>query len=208
MCISWLSAQGAERSEKAAQILMWAQRLTDQFIRDEIILPENAEVVRYGLETLVGNMLAFLMTAVVGFFYGSLFSGIVLWLLIFPLRKYAGGYHAKTKARCYLMSIGMLVFAFALLYQPNHHQGVYVFIVIISGVYIYMNVPIDNDNKVLDATERKVYRKCARIVLGVESILFAVVCIAGWKDLAAVVAMCFGIVGMSLVVGKHFCEMG
>lgn len=35
---------------------MWTQRMTDRFIRDGIILPENAEVVKYGLETLVDNM--------------------------------------------------------------------------------------------------------------------------------------------------------
>lgn len=95
---------------------MWSQRLTERFIRDGIILPENAEVVRYGLEALTDNVLAFMVTAAVGLFYGSLLSGIVLWMLVFPLRKYAGGYHAKTKAQCYLISAGMLALAYALLY--------------------------------------------------------------------------------------------
>lgn len=182
---------------------MWAQCMTDRFIRDGIILPENAEVVRYGLETLADTMLTFLMTAAVGCFYGSALSGIVLWMLVFPLRKYAGGYHARTKARCFLISAGMLVLAYALLYQPDCHPGIYLVIAILSGGYIYRNAPVDNVNKVLDAVERKVYRKRARIVLGVESIMFVTGWIAGWGELVAVIVMCFGVVGISLAVGKH-----
>lgn len=183
---------------------MWTQRITDRFIRDGIILPENAEVVKYGLETLADNMLAFLMTAAVGFFYGSTLSGIVLWMLVFPLRKYAGGYHARTKARCFLISAGMLALAYGLLYRQDCHPGIYFAIAIVSSGYIYRNAPVDNVNKVLDAVERKVYRRRARIVLGVESALFAVAWIAGWRELAAVVVMSFGIVGVSLMAGKLY----
>ena len=78
---------------------MWTQRFTDQSIKDGVVAPEDAEIVRYGLEALADNVLAFLLTTLIGFFYGSLLSGIALWMLTFPLRKYAGGYHAKTKGQ-------------------------------------------------------------------------------------------------------------
>lgn len=201
----FLSAQGAERSEKAAEILMWTQRLTEQFVKDGVVTPEDAEIVRYGLEALADNILAFLLTTIVGFFYGSLLSGIVLWMLIFPLRKYAGGYHAKTKVQCYLISVGMLVVAFALLYQPDYHPAVHFILVTFSGSYIFMNAPVDHKNKVLDMTERRVYRKRTRIVLILESILFVIVWLLGLGNLVAVIAMCFGIVGISLTMGKHCC---
>lgn len=184
---------------------MWTQRLTDQFVKDGVVTPEDAEIVRYGLEALADNILAFLLTALVGFFYGSLLSGIVLWMSIFPLRKYAGGYHAKTKVRCYLISVGMLVVAFALLYQPAYHPVVHFILVTISGGYIFMNTPVDHENKVLDMTERRVYRKRTRIVLIVESILFVMAWMLEWGSLMAVIAMCFGIVGISLAMGKHCC---
>lgn len=198
----FLSAQGTERPEKAAEILMWTQRLTDQFVRDGVVTPEDAEIVRYGLEALTDNILAFLLTALVGFFYGSLLSGIVLWMLSFPLRKYAGGYHAKTKVRCYLISVGMLVVAFALLYQPAYHPAVHFILVTISGSYIFMNAPVDHENKVLDATERRVYRKRTRIALIVESFLFVMVWMFGLGNLMAIIAMRFSVVGVSLVMGN------
>lgn len=184
---------------------MWTQRLTDQFVKDGVVTPEDAEIVRYGLEALADNILAFLLTTIVGFFYGSLLSGIVLWMLIFPLRKYAGGYHAKTKVQCYLISVGMLVVAFALLYQPAYHPTVHFILVAFSGSYIFMNAPVDHKNKVLDMTERRVYRKRTRIVLILESILFVIVWLLGLGNLVAVIAMCFGIVGISLAMGKHCC---
>lgn len=200
MCVLRVSAQGTERPEKAEEILMWTQRLTDQFVRDGVVTPEDAEIVKYGLEALTDNILAFLLTALVGFFYGSLLSGIGLWVLAFPLRKYAGGYHAKTKVRCYLISVGMLVVAFALLYQPDYHPAVHFILVTISGSYIFMKAPVDHENKVLDAIERRVYRKRTRIVLALEGVLFVMACWFGLENLMAVITMCFGIVGMSLVL--------
>lgn len=168
-------------------------------------MPENAEIVQYGLEVLAGNLSGALITLGIGYCFGSILSGIILWTLIFPLRKYAGGYHAKTRGRCYLISAGMLILAFALLYLPDYQPEIYPIVALISGIYIFVNAPVDNENKVLDTVEQKMYRKRARIVLGVESALFAVAWMAGWRDLAAVVVMGFGIVGMSLVAGKHFC---
>ena len=183
--------------------MIWAQHLADKFVRDGIATPESAEVVRYGLEALADNLLVFLMTVMVGFYYGSILSGIIVWILTLLLRKYAGGYHAKTKIRCYLTSVGMLVVTFALLYQPEHHPAVYVILVIISGSYIFMNAPVDHENKVLDVTERRVYRKRARIVLILEGILFVIAWMFGLGNLMAIIVMCFSIVGVSLVMGKH-----
>lgn len=183
---------------------MWAQRLTDQFVRDKIILPENAEVVRYGLETLAGNMLAFLITFIVGFCYGSLLSGIALWVLIFPLRKYAGGYHAKTRRGCFFISMGMLLLAFTLLYQPAYPPAVHFILGVISGSYIFMNAPVDHENKVLDMTERCVYRKRTRIVLIVESILLVIAWMFELGNLMAVIEMSFIITAISLLAGNIF----
>lgn len=204
MCVLRVSAQGAERPEKAAEILMWTQRLTEQFVKDGVVTPEDAEIVRYGLEALADNILALLLTALVGFFHGSLVSGIALWMLTFPLRKYAGGYHAKTKVRCYLISVGMLVAAFALLYQPDYHPAVYIVLVVISGSYIFMKAPVDHENKVLDMTEQRVYRKRTRVVLVLEGVLFVMAWIFGLENLMVVIAMCFSITAISLVAGNGF----
>ncbi len=184
---------------------MWAQRLTDQFIRDGIVLPENAEIVQYGLEALAGNLFSGVITLGIGYCFGSALSGIVLWILIFPLRKYAGGYHAKTRRSCFFISIGMLLLAFTLLYRVDWHLEIYFFVAIISGIYIFLNAPIGNASKVLDVVEQKVYRKRTRIILILESALFAMAWVFECEVLLAVIAMCFGIVGMLLVMGKHSC---
>lgn len=183
---------------------MWTQRFTDQSIKDGVVAPEDAEIVRYGLEALADNVLAFLLTTLIGFFYGSLLSGIALWMLTFPLRKYAGGYHAKTKGQCYLISAGMLVVAYALLYLPVYHPAVHFILAAVSGSYIFMNAPVDHENKVLDMTERRIYRKRTRIVLVVESILLVMAWMLGLGNLMAVIEMGFGITAISLVAGNVF----
>lgn len=184
---------------------MGMQRLTDQFVKDGIIMPENAEIVQYGLVALAGNLLSGVITLGIGYCFGCALSGLVLWMLIFPLRKYAGGYHAKTRRSCFFISIGMLLLAFTLLYRVDWQLELYFSVVIISGIYIFLNAPISNANKVLDVVEQKVYRKCTRIVLGLEVIIFFAIWVLRLDRLIAVVPMCFSVVGMFMVMGKHSC---
>lgn len=83
--------------------------MAGMLLRDGIISPDDVEIVEYGLENLGSSLLGMLITLVIGYCFDFLSGSFLLWLLIFPLRKNAGGFHAKTKAGCLLFSSAILL---------------------------------------------------------------------------------------------------
>ena len=73
---------------------MLAERMANYFSNEGIITDEEKEIVQFGLESMGGNLLGFTMTFVIGFFFRQIGCAMLVWLLLFPLRKNAGGFHA------------------------------------------------------------------------------------------------------------------
>lgn len=90
------------------QVLRLVSRVTDGLLKDKFISSGEVEMVIYGLENIVNNLLGIMITLVVGFCFKCVMESIVLWLLLFSLRKNAGGFHAETKAGCLFSSTIML----------------------------------------------------------------------------------------------------
>lgn len=105
------------------------------------------------------------MSILIGVCFGRLLEGILLWGLMYPLRKNAGGFHASTRMRCMLLSVGMLIVTFACLIRYNWPRTVYIFITAVSFLVILFLAPVENPNKRLDNAERKVYGRRTRIIL-------------------------------------------
>ncbi len=86
----------------------------------EFMTPEEQEeIVRYGLERMKSRAIAIGATLMLGGILGMLAEGIVFFLCFIGVRRYAGGYHADTQARCYVISFGITVGA---LFSSNTYQ--------------------------------------------------------------------------------------
>ena len=171
-------------------------------LRDGIISPDDVEIVEYGLENLGSSLLGMLITLVIGYCFDFLSGSFLLWLLIFPLRKNAGGFHAKTKAGCLLFSSAILLVSIICFVQLGCSELVYSLIFFLSFFVIFVMAPVENDNKLLDQTEYRIYRKRTRLVLLLEGTLFMLALFLGWKELTVVLTIVFFIVGISLLAGK------
>ena len=176
--------------------------IADYLCENDIITTEDKEIVQYGLEAFVETLLGLLVTGLVGSIFTSPLNGLVLWLLVFPLRKYAGGYHAKTRSRCFLISVGMMLCAYVVFTTWELPMTVYISVTVITFGAIYCMAPVDTPNKLLNVLEQGVYRKHARIVLVTEGIVFISACVWRYEALYAAVTMSYFIVAVSLVAGK------
>lgn len=171
-------------------------------LRDGVISPDEVEIVEYGLENLGSSMLGMLITLAIGFCFDFLFGSFLLWLLIFPLRKNAGGFHARTKGRCLLFSTVMLLVSIICFVQRGWPVVGYILIVAISAVVIFIMAPVENNSKHLDQTEQKVYRKRTRMILTLECMLFIFALVLDLKELVVAITIDFFIVSISLLAGK------
>lgn len=207
MSVLGLSAPRAQASQGIAEVLKTEKVLAGMLLRDGIISPDEVEIVEYGLENLGSSMLGLLITLVIGFCCDFLFESFLLWLLILPLRKNAGGFHAGTKGRCLLFSTAILLVSIICFGQRGWPVISYILIVVISVVVIFIMAPVENNNKHLDQTEQKVYRKRTRIVLLLECILFIFALVFNLKKLIVVLTIDFFIVSISLFSGRIKLQM-
>lgn len=176
--------------------------LTDKLLTDGIISVEETEVVEYGLESIGSSLLGLLVTLTIGACFDFAWGSLLLWILIFPLRKNAGGFHAETKVRCLLFSAGALIISIICLQQIKWTETGYILVTVISAAVIWIMAPVENGNKRLDSVECRVYRQRTRKILLLEMLLFVLSLIFGWEDLMIVITMAFFIVCVVLLTGK------
>lgn len=207
MFILGLSASGTQASQGAAEVLRAEKVLAGMLLRDGVISPDEVEIVEYGLENLGSSLLGMLITLMIGLCFDFLFGSFLLWLLIFPLRKNAGGFHAETKGRCLLFSSAMLFVSIICFVQIRWSEIGYLLVSAFFFVVIFLIAPVENDNKHLDQAEFKVYRKRTRIILFLEGTLFVPALAFDWKKLVIVITIDFFIAGISLLVGKVKLQM-
>ena len=129
----------------------------------------NDEIPLYiwALDHLFFNFLTWGTLIFLGFIFNCLPKCLLFLILYLPLRVYAGGFHAKTKIGCYLISV--LTFLFLLLYPQDtvihFHQWIFP---CVSSCIIYFFAPVSTTNKPLDVLEALHYKKMARKILFIE----------------------------------------
>jgi accessory gene regulator B len=180
---------------------MVADFITNSFSKEGIISDEEKEIVRFGMDSLEGNFLGIILTLAVGICFKHTRDALILWVLLFPLRKNAGGYHAQTKVRCLFISTVMLIIAFTLFTVIGYTMTFYGICFMVSGCIIWFLAPIENTSKELDVTECKVYQKRTRIALGAEGIIFILALYFKWKNEVINICMTFFLVSISLLMG-------
>lgn len=181
--------------------MKFADYLTNSFYRDGIISEEEKTVICFGLESLVGDLLSIVIVLIVGICFKRIEDAVLVCLLLFPLRKNAGGYHATTRIRCMFISIFMLIVAFTIFTTFKCTLKFYEISAIVTGGIIWILAPIDSASKKLDTIEYKVYKRRSRVILSLECITFILAIFFKWEMVIQSICMVFCIVAISLLMG-------
>lgn len=178
-----------------------AQKITDRLCSQDIIEDADKELYAYGFNMLLTVSLNIISTIIIGLLFGMVFESIAFLVAYIPLRSYAGGYHARTPLRCYIISLLLIVL---ILLTLNLIGESVLALFILSGIGTIICVtmsPVEDVNKPLDEAEIKVYRKKAMIILAAE-IIILIISIFALMRLAAVISTSLALEGIMLVLGK------
>ena len=121
---------------------------------------ERAEVIKYGLQLIVGEVPKFFIMAAIAWVLGILKLTVICFLLMLPYRMYSGGFHLKTHLGC--------IIGTSLMYTGNAFVSQYmqipfipkiifsVFLWIFALIMIYKYAPADKEDvPVISKKERK-----------------------------------------------------
>lgn len=66
---------------------------------------DNFDLYEYAVYIILASALHIATIIVLGLFFNLLVESLVFYFSFIAIRKFAGGYHAKTPSRCYLFSV-------------------------------------------------------------------------------------------------------
>ena len=139
---------------------------------------ENAEIYQFGLECMLLKAVHIMSYLVIGLCMGELLSLVVSGSILIPLRRKAGGFHAKTRIGCYIFSCGIItllcLFNKILIMPVMGIAGV-----IVADILVLLFAPVENENRELDAEERILFRKQAICCMAVVNVILVVMFLFG-----------------------------
>ena len=171
---------------------------TDILVSQSAISKEDAEICSQGLEIFLASAIELIAIFIISAFAGNFLPTLLFFSFFIPLRIYAGGYHADTKLKCFLVSLLVyFVFSVILAYLP---QNLYVHTIVAEIAFtltmVVVKAPVVHYNKSINTKEKSVYRKISLTIAFVEAIIIAAFMLLDNKAYA--LAMCLGQLGESL----------
>lgn len=182
------------------------ERISEKFARKLIsagIISENdADVYVYGFFQLAMMILNILTTLLIGILFQLLIPCILLNLSYIPLRMNAGGHHADSPIKCYINSTIMIAALLAVIKWIPIHPAISAFLLVLSGIVIWILAPVEAENNPWDDTEKLIYRKRTIVILGIETIAFVISLIFTKNWISKTIVLGIFTESLMLIVGK------
>lgn len=124
---------------------------------------DNFDLYEYAVYIILSSAFHIITVIALGLCFNLLVESLVFYFSYIAIRKFAGGYHAKTPTRCYIISIITIVLMLCIIK----------WILIINYLSIYYSLffselvcvlilcclsPLDTENKLLNGKERTIYK--------------------------------------------------
>lgn len=107
---------------------------------------EKEEIIRYGLDKIKNSCMMSAVTLLMGYAFHVFLQSIVFLICFIALRKYAGGYHADTQKRCYVISVLIIAVALWATRYKSDNSVCFVFIQSLNFIILCFLVPVDSKN--------------------------------------------------------------
>ena len=134
--------------------------------RQNHVSSEEREIYSYGAEVILTTGSFICIALLVGFAIGRLEECILFLVAFFPIRSFAGGYHAPTTSMCLVVSIGYMLISFALSTLLTIASLVYV--VTAALIIVFVCAPVVHPNSPHSQNHCKVLRIKARAIACME----------------------------------------
>lgn len=178
-----------------------SNRIVDVLVENKTINSENRELYYYGFNQGLTAILNLFTVLLIGIIFGCTVQLAVFMVAYIPLRSYAGGFHASTHIRCYILSIIILCVIALILNIDIISMALFYCVGTLSVLAIILLCPVEDKNKPLDQLESKVYKKRTIIIMLIEILFGGLFLIIGLYKMHVCLCLCWITVGILLVGG-------
>ncbi len=177
-----------------------ANKIGNDLVHSNVIKEEDAEIYIYGINQILVSILNVSSALIIGLIFGAFLEIAVFMTAYIPLRIFAGGYHAKTPSRCYIISVIMLIIVsigIKHLYMAEWAP----YVVLAAALIVIILSPVEDKNKPLNAIERRVYKKKAILIVVAELIICVLFKLNSLDNLLISIVYSFAALSVMLLLG-------
>lgn len=135
---------------------------------------EDLEIYHFGIECILLKLMHIVSYLLIGIFMKELLSLLVSASILIPLRRKAGGYHAKTRIGCYIFSCCIVVLL-CLLNKIMMAPVAGAIGMIAADILILLFAPVENVNRVLEPDEKSLFRRQAIGLLVMANVIVSII---------------------------------
>lgn len=159
----------------------FCEYLTNKIRKDNPeIDDERAEIIKYGLQIMVGEVPKIFIMAFIAWILGILEWTLVCFALMLPYRMYSGGFHLKTHIGC-IIGTSLMYTGNAFISQQFQMDilikliyAVFVWIFAMSMIYLY--APADTEDvPIISKKERKKRKHFSYVIVSIMIILGVII---------------------------------
>lgn len=148
------------------------EKIVSNMEKQNMIQTDRRNIYKYGINQMLNMLLNIATFLVIGLLFHMEFETVIFTAAYIPLRIYAGGFHAKTPFKCWIISAVMLLLVLLVMKYADLRLYVYDMLALIGTVVILVLSPVEDKNKPLDKLEKKVYKKRCMWTLAAELLIF------------------------------------
>ena len=180
----------------------FSSKLIEFFVSNDLIKNEDKEIYKYAVNIILSSLIHNATVMIIGLCFNLFIESLVFYFSFIAIRKFAGGYHAKTPVRCYLFSFASNIIILCLVKWLSSINTLFIFIFIIFEllcvVLILLISPLDTENNPLTGQEKKMYRMLTSIITILIFIISSLCFFKGYRNIGS--SMICGVVMSALVL--------
>lgn len=179
-------------------------QLTNRLIAKGTISENEQELYCYGFFILLSQLLYFILAAVFGLILGCFFESVIFYIAFQFIRRYAGGYHAKTETRCEIMSAISIIACIVVIQMSTTYNFNIVLLCLaaVATIFIAVLSPLDTPEKPLSEKEFRYFRKISWIILFALATAIVISYFVGFSVVFVSCSMSLILESILLVAGK------
>lgn len=144
-----------------------SKKISSFFVANSIVIKEDIEFYEYSLEIFLSTILNFVAIVIMAVLTKSILITSVYLLGFIPLRLIAGGFHATTHLKCFLVLMGTYVTYLAII-KCIPHTWIFCSTIIanlVALVLIFILAPVEDENKPVSEEGKKFFKVKSRIAI-------------------------------------------
>lgn len=179
-----------------------SDKITSNLVANGIVEHEEQDIYTYGIHQGIFMIINVLTVIIIGLLFGMIWESLFFIIAYMPLRTYAGGYHAKTPIRCYIMSVLMIILVLLVIRIVPWTNYIVILMSGISGCIIFLLAPVEDRNKPLSINQIIKYKRKTKKILGAELIIILAALYLSHYPSAAAFGLAIAAEGVMVVLGK------